>query len=392
MPLVYLVLFFLTVGFVSWLMGVVGDRIKRVESIKADYDAKLRQRETEYREKADELEKDKLSFEFMYREKSSGFPWLAGAYSDYLELKDLRIAEILENKRRPAIRTAEALRESSKRRVKAERLWRILKYKLEYYESLFPWLVDFDGEELDDLIRQVLDGTPAAAADTDVDPVSKLLTSAEFASLSTAQKNQLALDRYLSGRKSKWEIGRDYERYIGHHFDVSGWHVQFHGILEGFADLGRDLIATKGERTVIVQCKCWSSEKQIHEKHVFQLFGSVEAYKLDYGVKDVQGLLVTSTALSERARRFADHLGIDYWEGDKLVPYPLIKCNVSHRDGTKIYHLPFDQQYDRTTIDRERRECYVQTVAEAEALGFRRVWRWHGTEDAVPDREFQTTH
>src|ERR1035441_5752355 len=94
MPLVYLVLFFLTVGFVSWLMGVVGDRIKRVESIKADYDAKLRQRETEYREKADELEKDKLSFEFMYREKSSGFPWLAGAYSDYLELKDLRIAEI----------------------------------------------------------------------------------------------------------------------------------------------------------------------------------------------------------------------------------------------------------------------------------------------------------
>ena len=173
MPLVYLVLFFLTVGFVSWLMGVVGDRIKRVESIKADYDAKLRQRETEYREKADELEKDKLSFEFMYREKSSGFPWLAGAYSDYLELKDLRIAEILENKRRPAIRTAEALRESSKRRVKAERLWRILKYKLEYYESLFPWLVDFDGEELDDLIRQVLDGTPAAAADTDVDQIGR---------------------------------------------------------------------------------------------------------------------------------------------------------------------------------------------------------------------------
>ena len=32
----------------------------------------------------------------MYREKSSGFPWLAGAYAEYYELKDLRIAEMLE--------------------------------------------------------------------------------------------------------------------------------------------------------------------------------------------------------------------------------------------------------------------------------------------------------
>ena len=45
-------------------------------------------------------------------------------------------------------------------------------------------------------------------------------------------------------------------------------------------------------------------------------------------------------------------------------PYPIIKCNISLRDGSKIYHLPFDQQYDRTLIECKD-ECYVQTVAEA---------------------------
>jgi hypothetical protein len=51
---------------------------------------------------------------------------------------------------------------------------------------------------------------------------------------------------------------------------------------------------------------------------------------------------------------------------------------VSRKDGIKIYHLPFDQQYDRTIIEEERNERYVETVKEAEALGFRRAFRWKG--------------
>jgi hypothetical protein len=42
----------------------------------------------------------------------------------------------------------------------------------------------------------------------------------------------------------------------------------------------------------------------------------------------------------------------------------------------RIYHLPFDQQYDTTLIEPTRGERYVATVAEAEELGFRRAWRW----------------
>ena len=56
------------------------------------------------------------------------------------------------------------------------------------------------------------------------------------------------------------------------------------------------------------------------------------------------------------------------------------------RNGEKIYHLPFDQQYDRTLIKEEKNECYLETVKEAEALGFRRAFRWRGTSDtSEPD-------
>ena len=59
-----------------------------------------------------------------------------------------------------------------------------------------------------------------------------------------------------------------------------------------------------------------------------------------------------------------------------LGKYPMIKCNISS-NGNKIYHLPFDQQYDKTLI-RNVGECYVSTVKEAEEKGFRRAFRWKG--------------
>ncbi|MHC4394511.1 MAG: hypothetical protein ACYS1A_02535 [Planctomycetota bacterium] len=97
--------------------------------------------------------------------------------------------------------------------------------------------------------------------------------------------------------------------------------------------------------------------------------------------KQIKGVFVTSTSLSETAREFAKELGIVVREQFPFQEYPSIKCNVSRRMGEKIYHLPFDQQYDRTIVEPERNECYVQKVAEAEKLGFRRAFRWRGHKD-----------
>ena len=141
--------------------------------------------------------------------------------------------------------------------------------------------------------------------------------------------------------------------------------------------MGRDLILQGKENTVLIQCKRWADYKSVHENHVFQLAGSVFEYQYQHPQQSVSGVLVTSTTLSEVAQRCAGYLGIQVFSGVPFQEYPRIKCNIG-RDGSKIYHLPVDQQYDTAIIDSDG-EFYASTVAEAEAAGFRRAYRWRGT-------------
>jgi hypothetical protein len=125
----------------------------------------------------------------------------------------------------------------------------------------------------------------------------------------------------------------------------------------------------------IVQAKCWSRSKVIREKHVFQLFGTTIHYRLASPGIPVTAVLGTTTSLSDVAAEAAKVLDIRV-DTIMLPPsYPMIKCNINPGTGERIYHLPFDQQYDRTQICRPG-ECYVETIKEAEHLGFRRAWRY----------------
>ncbi len=338
-----------------------------------NYKNQLEQKESQLTEKVQAMET-------ITKEKTLGFPWLSSAFADYTYLQDMKKADHLKYKPHPAPKAAEQVREIASRRRVAEQLYRVMKYQLEYYENLFPWLVEFKGEDVDDLIRQLAGATEGAVLEPEEpdDQAKKWLTQAEYQTLSTVERNQRALDRYWQKPKSKWEIGRDYERYVGYKYESRGCAVYYQGIVEGLADMGRDLVVLEGDSIEIVQCKYWSQEKTIHEKHVCQLYGTMIAYRIDHPGTKVSGCFVTSTKLSDRARQFARQLEIKVAEGHPLERYPCIKCNVSLRDRAKIYHLPFDQQYDRTLIKEELNERYVETVAEAEKLGFRRAFRWHG--------------
>jgi hypothetical protein len=343
----------------------------------------LDRRAQELEKESQQLSRDREAITQLAVEKSQGFPWLAKAYADYYYFRDLTTAKYLANKSHPARKTAEHVREVARGRRTAEQLYRVLKYKLEYYETLFPWLVDFGEEGIDDLIKQTIEKMQKGREETEEpdDAAKKYLTAAEYSRLPALEKYQLALDRYWKKKKTKWEIGRDYERYIGYTYESKGWAVHYHGIIEGFADLGRDLICIKKDHVEVVQCKCWSRDKEIHEKHIFQLYGTVIAYRIDHPDQIVSSRFITTTWLSDRAWKFAEVLGIKVLEDCPLEHYPCVKCNVSRRDGTKIYHLPFDQQFDSTIIEEERNECYVETVKQAEDLGFRRAFRWRGIAD-----------
>lgn len=332
-------------------------------------------------------------------EKTRAFPWLSNAIAEYREMCDLKVAEFLDKKLRPAPSSAHRVRELAKEKRESQRMFRMARNRVRYYESLFPWLRDLVGEDLDELVQEILSPTATEAQSESRDPVQRFLTEGEYRTLSTIERNQRALDRYRASRRARWQLGRDYERYIGYTFEKDGQQVHYQGIVEGLHDLGRDLIVNDGERTLIVQCKYWRSERRIHEKHVFQLFGTTVEYFLKNHAKrtDVQlelfrdvlrdsrikPLFITSTSLSDRAREFAAALGVNVRENVALDPdYPCIKCNVSRPAREAIYHLPMDQQYDATSVERERGEFYARTVADAEGAGFRRAWRWKGRRDA----------
>lgn len=311
-------------------------------------------------------------------ERSSGFPSLL-KYIEYFEsLVDEALAGYLRYKKHPARKSAEIVQEQSRKRREAEKKLRQTQALIEYYENIAPFLVDYKG----DIISEEEEIVFGEYSDKEKqDPASYYLTKEEYRKLSNREKNQMALDRFWKRNKSKWLIGRLYERYVGYLYEEKGYDVEYVGIFKGKEDLGRDLICKKNNEIVIVQCKRWSKFKRIYEKHIFQFFGTVFKYTDENKGKNVHAVFYCTTKLSDLARRFANELDIELVENHKFdQQYPCIKCNISRVDGQKIYHLPFDQQYDNTKIEIDREESYASTVKEAEEKGFRRAWRWKGTE------------
>jgi hypothetical protein len=324
-------------------------------------------------------------------EKSQAFPWLADAISEFHKLQDFDIVKYLEEKKHPAFKKADAVRQIALDNKMLRKQLFIAQNFVKYYESLFPWITDYVGNDLDELIEGVIQ---TELEDDETDPVLHFIQKAEYQALSTSERNQRALDRYLSSRKKPYQIGRDYERYIGYLYEEEGYKVEYVGIEKGLEDLGRDLICTKGSETEIVQCKYWANHKTIHEKHINQLYGTAVKYFIDHkniqtirnsmtlfpdlmNIGQIKATFITSTKLSETARKFASALGVKVIESKPLRKYPLIKCNITST-GNKIYHLPFDQQYDKVLI-KNKGEFYASTVKEAEEKGFRRAFKWQGS-------------
>jgi hypothetical protein len=312
-----------------------------------------------------------------------GRKWLAHFIADADRALDDSIAHRLRFKSRPAQKAAQEVSEArAQRRVFKERA-KFLEFQLLSYREYFPFLEEYEEMILDEAIRLSDNGDNLEALE-DADPVLKYVPKAEFEQLSASERNQVALDRYLRSNLSQSAIGRFYERFLGYQFESKGWTVDYYGIVKGYEDLGRDLICRKDGKTIIVQAKCWAAEKLIHEKHIFQLFGTTQLYLMNnLGESllppEVKAIFVTTTSLSPVARQAAEWLKIEVRDNIALdKTYPMIKCNINQATRGRIYHLPFDQQYDRTKIVPSLGEMYARTVEEAESKGFRRAYRHVG--------------
>lgn len=273
----------------------------------------------------------------------------------------------LQQKKQPALTEALRINELKKRTKEAEIKERLMRYEYDKLFSLFPELenyLDYYDTNKDKTISEVKET---------YDYVKSWVSKKEYEELDENKRNQLALDRYIkSPQKSKWDVGRDYEMFIGYEYTKQGYQVTYNGISEKLADMGRDLIAKKGKEIYVIQCKNWSKDKVIYEKHICQLFGTTWQYNIENNSKAIP-VFITSTILSNTALQFAEHLRVQIVQNVEMQEFPRIKCNINK--GEKIYHLPFDQQYDRTQI-KNTGEFYAWTVEEATKKGFRRAKKY----------------
>ena len=313
-------------------------------------------------------------------DKKEHYKYLAGMVSDYLViaedncLKELEKSHSMKNLKRQV--KINELKNDKKKLIEENK---ILKYEIEYIKTLIPDVEDI--VEYDEIGEDY----------KDEEWIYKYLPKEEYNLLSETEKNERALEYYLKRKKSNWEIGRDFERYIGYLYEKEGYNVNYFGIEMKLKDMGRDLIIENDNEVIIAQCKYWSKHKTIHEKHICQLFGTLMKYKIDNknDKRQVMGIFVTHTDLSIEAKEFAKALNIGVKEKVPMGEYPIIKCNKGKDEfgkETRIYHLPMDQQYDKVIIEKVKGEMYAFTIKEAENAGFRRAHRFQGlgTNNQIP--------
>lgn len=331
------------------------------------------------------------SIDLLQKEVSQGNPYLARIISDFHHYRDNKVAEYLKYKKHPAIKASENVKNLAFENKELRRKFNLTYNRIKLYEQVFPFISDLETDDIDFILEQKSKKSKISEND---DPVREYVP--EYDKLNEEERNQRALNRYIKAKKSNWEIGKMYERYVGYLYELKSYKVEYVGIEKGFEDLGRDLICRNERETLVVQCKYWASYKEIREAHINQLYGTtvkhfIDEFKsrseklkntlfpdlLSRGEVKIKPVFFTSTQLSNTAEDFANALGIQIIQKHPFDQnYPMIKCNLNSQTGEKIYHLPIDQQYDNVLMQNEKR-IYVKTVKEAMDLGCRRAYRWN---------------
>lgn len=174
---------------------------------------------------------------------------------------------------------------------------------------------------------------------------------------------------------SSVEIGKRYERYVGYMLEIDGWCVDFDGIRDGIANQGVDITAKKGNEIKLIQCKRWSTKREIQYNAAMLLVGhKVDEQRKNPNKKISLSIWTQNDNLGAAAKEICDNNNIEHivskYPFDKGEEYPLIKCNIG-ANGAKIYHIPGNANYDTIKIETHKGEFYAYTPAEAVASNFR---------------------
>lgn len=195
-------------------------------------------------EEINNLKKNLNSFEENLKSNITAIPYMATLIADYetygLEKIALKLDWGNSSERAKKVKSIREIRKDAKAIVEKNKE---AQYQLAYLLNLFPNLSDIIDCEFNQLpIVEIKDLS-------DYDTTRDYLSKEEYSALTVTERNQLALDRYKNSHsKSKWQIGRDYELYVGYRYNQKGYIVEYFGSEKRLEDMGRDLLHLKAEK------------------------------------------------------------------------------------------------------------------------------------------------
>ncbi len=159
------------------------------------------------------------------------------------------------------------------------------------------------------------------------------------------------------------QIGQMFEFSVGYRLEQEEWSVDYHGARMGLDDSGRDIIARKGGRHLVAQCKYQTAP--ISAKAIFYLFGSAIAWRRENASDQwVDIVFYSHSDFDEEATKAAGLLNVQLYPFHPFHPFPAVRCKTSP-DGRRLFHLPWQPNYRRL-----RPEAVFWTVQQAVAHGY----------------------
>lgn len=150
----------------------------------------------------------------------------------------------------------------------------MLEHQILYWETIFPWLEEFKEVNPYDAYDNIIASENEQDHTNDYSLLKKWLSPEEYNKLSNTEKFQLALDRYQNRNKSDWDIGIEFERYIGYQYEIKGYSVKYYGAIMGLEDMGRDLIVDTGSESLLYSVNVGQNQKP-YMKSIYSNFTEV---------------------------------------------------------------------------------------------------------------------
>lgn len=181
-------------------------------------------------------------------------------------------------------------------------------------------------------------------------------------------RDEFNLNRWWQNIATGQHIGQMFEHSVGWQLALQSWDVDLFGARMGLNDMGRDIIASRRNVKMVAQCKYTSAP--IAAASIYYLYGSAIDWKREHnfgGWLDIA--FFSHSEFMPDARAAAERLNVTLYEDYPFHPFPAVKCHIN-REGRRLYHLPWQQNYRRTILNPSNGDCLTWWVWEAAQLGF----------------------